>query len=53
MIGVKYLQYYPEKVQQQLSRLANNNSWFKNGHGTRGVIGGTSEAFTKSLNLKT
>ena len=40
MIGVKYLQYYPEKVFQLLSGLAIYKSWFKNPDGTGGVTGG-------------
>ena len=31
-----------------MSCLAINNSWFKNTHGTRDVIGGTHKAFTET-----
>ena len=33
MIGVKYVQYYPEKVLQLLPGLAIYKSWFKNADG--------------------
>ena len=46
MIGVKYLRYYPEKMFQLPSGLATYKSWFKNGDGTRGVIGSRHRVFT-------
>ena len=47
MVGVKYLRYYPEKMFQLPSGLANYKSWFKNADGTKGVIGGPHRVLTK------
>ena len=47
MIGIKYLRYYPEKIFQLPSGLSIYKSWFKNSDGSRGVIGGPQEVFTR------
>ena len=47
LIGVKYLQYYPEKVFQSPSGLVIDKSWFKNADGTRGVIRDPHKLFTE------
>ena len=48
MIGVKYLQYYPEKVFKLPSGLAIYKSCFNNADGTRGVIGDPYRVFTEN-----
>ena len=47
MIGIKYLRYYPEKIFQLPSGLSIYKSWFKNPDGSRGVISGPHEVFTR------
>ena len=47
LIGVKYLQYYPEKVFQSPSGLVIDKSWFKNADGTRRVIRDPHKVFTE------
>ena len=47
MIGIKYLRYYPDKIFQLPSGLSMYKSWFKNSDGSRGVIGGPHEVFTR------
>ena len=47
MIGVKYLQYYPEKVFQLPFGLTIYKSRFENADRTRGVIGGPHRVFTE------
>ena len=39
--------YYPEKLLQVPSGLAIYKSWFKNAHGTRGVIGDSHRVFAE------
>ena len=47
MIGIKYLRHHPKLIYQLPSRLSIYESMFKNSDGTRGVIGGPHEVFTK------
>ena len=47
MIGIKYLRHYPEKIFQLPLGLSIYKSWFKNSDGSRGVIGGPHEVFTR------
>ena len=47
MIGIKYPRYYPEKIFQSPSGLSTYKSWFKNSDGSKGVIGGLHEVFTR------
>ena len=47
MIGIKYLRHHPKLIYQLSSGLSIYESMFKNPDGTRGVIGGPHEVFTK------
>ena len=47
MIEVKYLRHHPKLIYQLSSGLSIYESMFKNSDGTRGVIGGPHEVFTK------
>ena len=47
MIDIKCLRYYPEKIFQLPSGLSICKSWFKNSDGSRGVIGGLHDVFTR------
>ena len=47
MIGIKYLRHHPKLIYQLPSGLSIYESMFKNSDGTRGVIGGPHELFTK------
>ena len=47
MLGIKYLRYYPEKIFQLPSGLTIYKSWFLNADGSRGVVAGPHEVFTK------
>ena len=47
MIGIKYLRYYPEPIFKLSSGFTIYKSAFKNSDGTRGVIGGTHQVFSK------
>ena len=52
MIGIKYLRYFPVTVFQLPSGLTIYQSAFKNHDGSRGVIGGPHEIFTKISNYQ-
>ena len=47
MIGIKYLRHHPKLIDQLPSGLSIYESMLKNSDGTRGVIGGPHEVFTK------
>ena len=47
MIGIKYLRHHPRLIYQLPSGLSIYESMFRNSDGTRGVIGGPHEVFTK------
>ena len=53
MIGIKYLRHHPKLIYQLLSGLSIYESMFKNSDGTRGVIGGPHEVFTKIKKIRT